>query len=174
MPAKSQWLFDIPGILERLRMLEVPVIDRSGCERIFGVRRRRAIELMHHFGGYQSGNTVLLDRLDLIRRLEELAASPAVEQERRRKERLSQKLDGLQRDRAAAVVVQIPVIPVPHRGLPAGVEFASGQMTVSFSGVEELLGTLYALAQSAAGDYEGFREAAESGNSLPRPAGISS
>jgi hypothetical protein len=173
LPAKSQWLFDIPGILERLRVLEVPVIDRSGCERIFGVRRRRAIELMHEFGGYQSGNTVLLDRLDLVRQLEELATNPAVERECRRKERLSEKLAGLQRDRAAAMV-RIPVVPVPHQGLPAGVEFAPGRMAVSFSGVEELLGTLYALAQSAAGDYEGFRAAAESGNSRPCPAGISS
>jgi hypothetical protein len=169
LPAKPQGLFDIAAIVERLRALEVPVIDRSGCERIFGVRRRRAIELMHHFGGYQSGNTVLLDRLDLIRQLQELAASPAVEQERRRKERLSQKLDSLQRDCAAAAV-RIPVVPVPHRGLPSGVEFASGRMTVSFSGVEELLDTLYALAQSAAGDFDAFRVAAESGNSPSHPA----
>ena len=172
MPAKSQWLLDIPGILEGLRALEVPVIDRSGCERIFGVRRRRAIELMHDFGGYQSGNTILLDRLDLIRRLEALAASPAVEQERRRKERLCEKLDGLQRDRTAAAV-RISVVPVPLQGLPTRVEFAPGRMTVSFSGVEELLGTLYALAQSAAGNFEAFRAAAESRNSPAERAGTS-
>ncbi len=127
---------------------------------------------MHHFGGYRSGNTVLLDRLDLIRQLEELAASPAVERERRRKERLSEKLAGLQRNCTAAAV-RIPVVPVPRQGLPTGVDFAPGRMTVSFSGVEELLGTLYALAQSAAGDFEGFRAAAESGYSMAPLAGTS-
>jgi hypothetical protein len=64
VPAKARWLLQIPVILEQLRTLDAPVADRAMCEQIFGVRRRRAIELMHCFGGYQAGNTVLLDRMD--------------------------------------------------------------------------------------------------------------
>jgi hypothetical protein len=161
VPAKAQWLCDIPAILDQLRAVEVPVIDRAGCERIFGVGRRRAIELMHGFGGYESGNTILLDRMALIEQLEAMAAGPEMEWERHRKERLSEKLEGLRRYRSAAAV-RIPVVPVPYRALPVGVSFVRGRMTVSFAGgVEELLGILYALSQTAAADFEAFRAAAE-------------
>ncbi|MBL8216784.1 MAG: hypothetical protein JNK87_39055 [Bryobacterales bacterium] len=40
-----------------LEELDLPVIDRAGIEQIFGVRRRRAIQLMHKFGGYQAART---------------------------------------------------------------------------------------------------------------------
>ena len=152
---------DIPAILEQLRALNVPVIDRAGCERIFHVRRRRAVNLMHTFGGYQAGNTILLDRLALIGQLEALASRPEMERERRRKERLGEKLDSLRRYRAAAAV-RIPLIPVPHHSLPAGVCFTHGRMTVSFAGgVEELLAILYAVSQAAAADFDTFRAAVE-------------
>jgi len=165
MPAKPQWLCDIPAILEQLRLLDLPVIDRAGCERIFGVRRRRAVNLMHVFGGYRSGNTILLDRAALIQQLEALTLRPEMERERRRKERLSEKLDSLRRYRAAAAV-RIPVVPVPRHALPAGVSFSHGKMIVSFAGgVEELLGTLYALSQAAATDFDVFRAAVEGNGS---------
>src|SRR4051794_21891919 len=111
MPAKPQWLLQIPAAIAELRAVDVPVVDRAVCERIFGVRRRRAVQLMHRFGGYQSGNTILLDRAALIRRLEELESTSEVGRERQRKARLSEKLDGLHRYRAAASV-SIPVVPV--------------------------------------------------------------
>ena len=85
MPAKSQWLLRIPEIVASLSELEVPVVDRAICERLFRVRRRRAIELIQHFGGYRSGNTVLVDRLALIRQLNHLNADSEVDRERRRK-----------------------------------------------------------------------------------------
>lgn len=70
MPAKPQWLLQIPQILEQLRAMDVPVVDRGACEKLFGVRRRQAVDLMHRFGGYQSGNAVLLDRGALIIQLQ--------------------------------------------------------------------------------------------------------
>ena len=38
------------------------------------VRRRRAIQLMHTFGGYQTGQALLIDRAELMRQLEALEA----------------------------------------------------------------------------------------------------
>ena len=70
----------------------------------FRVQRRRAIDLMQRFGGYRSGNTVLLNRLDLIRRLQEMAADPDIEQEHERKRRLSDHLVKLEKYRRAAAV----------------------------------------------------------------------
>ena len=55
MPAKAPWLLLIPAIIEQLETYDVPVVDRAVIERVFGLRRRRAIELLHRFGGYQAG-----------------------------------------------------------------------------------------------------------------------
>jgi len=55
--------------------MDAPVIDRATFEKLFGVRRRRAIQLLHFFGGYQADRTFLLDRRELLRQLEPLAAS---------------------------------------------------------------------------------------------------
>ena len=50
------------------------MVDREGFETMFGVGRRRAVDLMHRFGGYQSGDTILVDRVALIERLEEVGS----------------------------------------------------------------------------------------------------
>jgi hypothetical protein len=174
MPAKPQWLLQIPVIIEQLRALGIPVVDRAMCEQIFGVRRRRAIELMHWFGGYRSANTILLDRADLIERLELLKGRPEVELEQQRKKRLSGELDRLSRYRAAASVV-IRVHSTHVGSLPAGVDFTPGRMTLEYTGVEDLFAKLYSLAQTAAGDLEAFRKTAESaagcGTDLPSDGG---
>jgi len=133
--------------------MEPPVIDRSACEKLFGVRRRQAVQLMHGFGGYRSGNAVLLDRATLIIQLEAIAAGSDVERERCRKALLAEKIGELHRYRAAAAV-RIPVLP--RAELPAGVSFGAGRMTVEFSTVEDLLSKLHGLAQRAAAEFESF------------------
>jgi hypothetical protein len=57
----------IPSIIADLTSLTTPVIDRAMFERLFGVKRRRGIELMQCSGGYRSGNTVLVDCNTLLR-----------------------------------------------------------------------------------------------------------
>ena len=51
MPAKALWLLHIPEIIAMLETFDVPVVDRAIIERLFGLRRRRAIDLLHRFGG---------------------------------------------------------------------------------------------------------------------------
>jgi hypothetical protein len=155
-------MLEIPMILEQLQALDVPVVDRSVCERVFGVRRRQAVKLMHQFGGYRSGNAFLVDRAELIIQLEAIEAGSEVKSERRRKARLAEKIEDLRRYGAASAV-RIPVLPAAAGDLPAGVTFAGGRMSVEFGTVENLLSKLYALAQTAAGDFEGFRAAVEAG-----------
>src|SRR3954464_14256666 len=110
MPARALWLLQIPDILAMLETLELPVVDRSVIERLFGLRRRRAIELLHRFGGYQTGRTFLIDRHRLIDQLRRLAEGEDFQAENRRKERLDQKVDRLRRNHIAARV-SIPVQP---------------------------------------------------------------
>jgi len=55
------WLLQIPEIVSLLETFDVPVVDRAIVERLFGLQRRQAIELLHRFGGYQ-GRADLLGR----------------------------------------------------------------------------------------------------------------
>jgi hypothetical protein len=164
VPAKPRWLLQIPEIIDSLSRLNAPVVDRATCERLFGLRRRRAIDLMRRFGGYQAGSSMLLDRAALIEALERIAADPCVAAEQQRKARLSAELDKAARCHAA-VQVQIPVPADVHNfrvcDLPKGVELQPGQLTVAFADAEQLLASLYELAQAAMNDYDGFRETAE-------------
>ena len=93
MPMRKTWLVRLPEILGDLAGMEVPVIDRAVFEKVFGVRRRRAIQLLHYFGGYQVGRTFLVDRLSLIGQLEPLRAGTEFVMEERRRQRLSEALD---------------------------------------------------------------------------------
>jgi len=159
MPAKPRWLLNLPKVIEQLYELQVPVIDRNMCERLFGVRRRRAIELMRNFGGYRTGNSFLVGRLDLVNGLQRISEGGDYQAEHERKQRLSVALDGLSRHRTAARV-QISVSADVHgrriHELPSDVELGAGHLMVQFTGAEDLLTKLYELAQTIANDYELF------------------
>jgi hypothetical protein len=150
--------------------MPAPVVDRALFERLFGVRRRRAIQLLNHFGGFQSGRTYLVDRLDLIRQIEALLASGEYEQEHCRKQRLCQQLDGF-RTRSAAAQVRVPITvedcSARPSQLPDGVRLERGRLAVEFAGAEDLLRKLFVLAQAAVNDFEDFRAVAESGTRHP-------
>jgi len=159
MPAKARWLLRVPEILEELSKLEVPVVDRALCERLFRLRRRRAIDLMRCFGGYQAGRTFLVERSTLVSELERVRDSGDFRMESRRKERLAERLEAIRKLRVGARVA-IPVEPeeLSRRlpDLPAGIGLTRGALHIKFQTSEELLSKLFALAQAIANDYEAF------------------
>jgi hypothetical protein len=160
MPAKAAWLLHIPEIVSQLDAFDVPVVDRASVERLFALRRRQAIELMHRFGGYQAGRTFLIDRRMLIDRLRRCAEGEEFQSENRRRERLQDAVDQLRRNVAAARV-RIPTPPaVPVWSgidLSDGVALEPGHLHISFHGTEDLLSKLYALSQAAASDFVRFQ-----------------
>ncbi|MCP5114430.1 MAG: hypothetical protein GY953_26670 [bacterium] len=158
----------LPEILEELDALDVPVLDRGTIEKVFGLRRRRAIELMHSFDGYQAGRAFLVDRIQLIERLRGIHDSPEFTREQRRKQRLTETIEKLRKYRqAAAVSLPVPAeaFTQPAAELPAGVSLAPGELRVEFGSAEQLLGKLFELAQAAANDYQRFQQVIE------RPSG---
>jgi hypothetical protein len=161
MPAKAQWLLRVPEILEELSALDVPVVDRALCERLFRLRRRRAIDLMRCFGGYQAGRTFLVERSKLAERLAEIRDGADFKVESRRKERLTGKLDAIRRLQVGARVA-IPIEPetLSQRlpDLPPGIGLSPGELHIRFESSEELLSKLFALAQAIANDYEAFEK----------------
>src|ERR1035437_6647777 len=108
MPAKPEWLLRLPEIRAELEHLDVPVVDRAGIEHLFGLRRRRAIELMHQFGGYQAGRTFLLDRTRLLEALVGVESREDYSVEKRRRERLGDVVEA-SREHLIAMRVRIPV-----------------------------------------------------------------
>jgi hypothetical protein len=171
MPIKKTWLLRLTEIRKELAALDVPVIDRAMFEGIFGVRRRRAIQLMHFFSGWQAGRTFLVDRLELLRQLEPLEASSEFVIEHRRRQRLVESLEKVRRSRAGARVT-IPVeadVDLMGTVLPKGVQLKAGDLRITFEGVADLLAKLYAISQAAAADFEHFRRAAEEANSNRDP-----
>jgi hypothetical protein len=161
MPAKAQWLLRVPEILAELSLLDVPVVDRAVCERLFHLRRRRAIDLIRCFGGYQAGRTFLLDRPKLIAQLEQIRDSPDFKLEWRRKERLAERLDAIRRLQAGArVAIAVAPETLSQRlpDLPDGVGLSPGALHIRFQSPEELLSKLFALAQAIANDYAAFEK----------------
>ena len=108
MPAKPDWLLRLPDIRTQLEYLDAPVVDRAVIERIFGLKRRRAIELLHQFGGYQAGRTFLLDRVRLMEALRSLESREDYTTEKRRRERLQDAVEA-SREHLILTRVRIPV-----------------------------------------------------------------
>ena len=72
MPAKSAWLPRIGSILAELHVLKSDYLDRHAVERIFGVRQRRARQLMGGLPTLQIGNALAIPRRALIERLQQM------------------------------------------------------------------------------------------------------
>lgn len=157
MPRQSEWLLQLPAIRNELESLSVPVVDRAVFEKVFGVRRRRAVQLMHRFGGFQSGKTFLIERTSLLRQLEALEASDPVVVEQHRRDRLSAELDQVRQYARAA---RVPIVAAPGvyetrmNSLPSGVRLDPGRLTVEFASPEQLLERLFALSQALMNDLD--------------------
>jgi hypothetical protein len=164
MPANPLWLLQIPEIVSLLETFAVPVVDRAIVERLFGLRRRQAIELLHRFGGYQAGRTFLVDRHLLIEHLRRLADGEEFQREILRKERLDQVVDRLRRFKTAGrmkIPVRADTFNRKLADLAPGVALEAGHLHIAFSGTEDLLGKLFELSQAASNDFDRFREVVE-------------
>ena len=159
MAAKAEWLLRLPEIRAELEHLDVPVVDRAGIEHIFGLRRRRAIELMHQFGGYQAGRTFLVDRTRLLEALQSQESREDYSVEKRRRERLGDVVEA-SREHLIAMRVRIPVRAAAARAsldrLAPGVLLMPGMLSIEFRHPIELLEKLYGLAQAISHDFERF------------------
>jgi len=164
MPRKSEWYQHVPSALEELEHFPAPVVDRAALERLLRLGRREAIRLMHRFGGYQAGRTFLIDRSDLVRQLEVVAAGDEFSREEQRRLRLTDHLSKVRRELAAR---RVRIERLPDRAgdeLPAGVRLEPGLLEIEFMDTEQLLQRLLGLARAISADYEKFRHLAEPGS----------
>lgn len=166
MPSQPSWFHRLDEILETLRGMESGHLDRQAVQKLFGVRERRARQLMAGLEGLRAGNASAVSRLALITRMEETAASGVFQWEVNRRARVVEDLDRTRRQLAARRV-RIPAAPdVRERrvgDLSADIALKPGELRIEFFGAEDLAAKLLELSQAMANDWGTFAKAVEDG-----------
>ena len=164
MPRKSEWIEQLPSALEELRQFPASVVDRAILEKVLRIERRTAIRLMNRFGGFQTGKTFLIDRLQLIEQLEQLDCGDDATVERDRRARLADELEKTRRlapGRKVKIDVASDVRDRRMKDLPAGIHLQPGELRIEFFGAEDLLRHLFELSQAMVNDFGKFKAAVE-------------
>ena len=159
MPARPRWHAKLDDIRQSLTGMDVPVIDRPTIERLFGVGRRQANNLMRIHHGYQLGTSKVVARDKLLAGLEKMGAHRGVATaETKRKSRLIEALEAVQRKPRPRRIVPPPPPPRPSSSsLPPGFAItAPGELRLQFSTPEELLGRIQSLLEAAVKDFASF------------------
>ena len=162
MPATPRWLLAIPDAIRQLAALDREVLTRRDVEQLFGVSRARAATLMQTFGAELTGNQRTLPRTQLLRQLRRHRTRAAFRGEADRRERL---LTELRTARLTGIRMAVPVEALEGRlaNLPEGVNVARDRIEVRFSGAQDAVARLFALAQALTNDYEQFEALVEAG-----------
>ena len=155
MPATPRWLLAIPDAIRQLEALDRDLLTRRDVERLFGVSRARAATLMQTFGAELTGNQRTLPRTQLLRQLRRHRTRAAFRGEATRRDRV---VTAIRQARLTGIRVAVPSEALEARlsGLPAGVSVEPGRIEVRFSGAQDAVGRLFALAQALTNDYEQF------------------
>ena len=88
MPAPSRWLLAVPDAIRQLEALDRDLLTRRDVERLFGVSRARAAQLMRTFGAELVGASRVLRRTALLRQLRTYRQRAAFRGEEERRTRL--------------------------------------------------------------------------------------
>ena len=164
MPAQPQWLVRLPEIIAELEQLGLPIVDRAIFEKVFRVRRRRAIELMHHFNGHQVGRTFIIDSRVLLDQLRARHSHADFGFEHSRRLKVVEELERLRKlspGRGVRIPVEPKVLDNRLADLPPGIHLKPGELRLEFTGTEDLLRHLFELSQAILNDYRRFEEIIE-------------
>ena len=168
MPAQPAWFHRLDTILRTLAALETDLLDRRAVERLFGVRPRRAQQLMAELADLiPVGQAVAVRRLDLAASLESLAAGEAVARARRRRSRIRDEVDKAEAE-ASLRSVRVPP-PAGGSGarledLPPGIDLGPGRLEITFHSLDDLWWKLEELVSAAGRHRRDFIDRAQ-----PRP-----
>ena len=155
MPAQPRWLLALPDAIRQLETLDRDLLTRRDMERLFGVSRARAAQLMRTFGAELVGNQRTLPRTQLLRQLRRHRTRAAFRGEETRRDRV---VTAIRQARLTGIRVAVPSEAREGRlaSLPEGVKVARDRIEVRFSGAQEAVARLYALAQVLSNDYDRF------------------
>src|ERR1035438_6729823 len=166
MPSQPAWFHRLDEILDTLRGMESSHLDRLAVQKLFGVRERRARQLMAGLPGLRAGNASAVTRQALIARLEETAAGGLFQWEVNRRARVVEDLDRTRRQLAARRV-RIPAAADTQdrrvQDLSGDIALKPGELRIEFYGAEDLAAKLLELSKAMANDWQAFARAVEDG-----------
>jgi len=150
------WEINLPDILEGLKNMPPGPLDRRDIELLFGVKSRRALQLLHIFGA-TGGLLLTIDRDRLEERITEMARTGELELSGERRAAIESKLGELGEFRRAPFAdVRIPLGRAAYGcrldSLPAAVRFEPGQLVIEHDGAEDLAQKLFLVAQAFLND----------------------
>ena len=163
VPAKPRWLLAIPDAIQQLEALDQDLLTRRDLERLFGVSKVRATQLMTAFGAGRTGHLLTLPRAALLRQLRRPRTRAAVRGEATRRDRV---VTAIRQARLIGIRAAVPREAREARlaGLPDGVSVEPGRIEMRFSSAKDAVGRLFALAQALTNDYERFEALVEGGD----------
>jgi hypothetical protein len=159
MPDKPVWCGRLDEVIQELRALPYPWVDRATLERLLGVRRRRVQQILQPCVRQQAGNQGVADREELIAHLQRLASRETVYYERQRRLRFARTMADLQQawlEPKALVEAPAGIVNQELADLPDGVTLSPGEIRVRFTTPVEALEKLLAIAMAAGNDLDGF------------------
>lgn len=158
MPAKPAWYGRLDAAIEELQSVEVSFVSRATVERILGVGRRRAQQILLPCLLLRVGSSNLADRDLLIERLKCISESDG-DFEKRRRARVSSTIQKAAARPRCLVEAPVSVLNTRIENLPEGVSLEPGRIIVTFVEPQEALQKLLALAMAAGNDLSGFEGA---------------
>ena len=160
MPDKPIWFGRLDQVAAELEALPHPWIDRAAVERLLGVGRRRAQQILQPCVTQRIGASGVADREKFIARLKDLARGESAYYEQRRRRQLAESLEKIRQAwlETPRVVVEAPesIVKQEFDDLPPGVHLGPGAITVEFRNVREGLEKLLALAMAIGNDFARF------------------
>src|SRR3954451_15198214 len=160
MPAKPVWYGNLDDILEALRALPRPYVDRATVQSLLGVGRRRAQQIIAPCVTERVGSNGLADRDRLVAHLRLLADGTEAHYERQRRIKVATLLERLHQSWTTTphVLIEAPdtIINQAFQDLPSGIQVAFGRITIEFASSHEALEKLLALAMAIGNDLEAF------------------
>jgi len=161
MPGHPLWLERVPAVLEFLAAPDAPaLLDRGTIEALLGVRRRRAILILHECKAAQRGRELLAFREAVVDFLKRQDHEAALDRERARQQQVAEALAEARHE------LTLPRISLPRQrtartlaGLPPGIHLTHSNLSVDFTNAHDLIEKLFTVAQAFAQDYESLEAA---------------
>jgi len=151
---------------------DVPFLDRSAVESLFGLRRRQALKMVHALGGYRVGNVLLAPRESVLHFLDATRRGKLYRAECVRRERILETIEEAKREiDARRVKLKVPTGAAAKRTvaeLPEGIRLSPTELRVLFAGAQDLLQKLYELSKAIAADFARFETLTR--DEAPKPA----
>jgi hypothetical protein len=155
MPRPVKWSRDLHPIRERARSAKTETWSRQDIEQLFGISRPSAQNLMKAIGEIQSvGAAHFIDRTSLLGFLDEMIASPSVEDALRLR---AQAAPPVTRPRPLSQSLPDDLRRIVLADIPPNISLSQGEVRVTGRDAEEIVNALFILAQVLQNDLSSVR-----------------